>query len=165
MKEEQEVLVTHGYGITKLGPDLRIIATSDGHIQGTCWAKLIVSFPRAIWKDKSTTRFYLEYFLSWWQKWRLQLTTPNYTSLWHSGVQHNTKEIYGVQFHPEVDLTIHGREIMRNFCYKICGIAISDVMKNRQVRILSFLLCLYLKRNVLILIDVFILEKRSWTNQ
>ena len=34
MKEEQEVLVTHGYGITKIGPELKIIATSDGHIQG-----------------------------------------------------------------------------------------------------------------------------------
>ena len=34
MKEEQEVLVTHGYGITNLGSELKIIATSDGYIQG-----------------------------------------------------------------------------------------------------------------------------------
>lgn len=102
MKEEQEVLVTHGYGITKLGPDLRIIATSDGHIQG---------------------------------------------------VQHNTKEIYGVQFHPEVDLTIHGREIMRNFCYKICGIAISDVMKNRQALCLEDIRSSVQDRTVLALLS------------
>lgn len=102
MKEEQEVLVTHGYGITKLGPDLRIIATSDGHIQG---------------------------------------------------VQHNTKAIYGVQFHPEVDLTIHGREIMRNFCYKICGIAISDVMKNRQALCLEDIRSSVQDRTVLALLS------------
>ena len=50
-----------------------------------------------------------------------------------TGVQHTTKPIFGVQFHPEVDLTVHGREVLRNFCYNICNIAIRDVMKNRQV--------------------------------
>ena len=40
MKEEQEVLVTHGYGVTKLGSELKIIASSDGYIQGMCSAPL-----------------------------------------------------------------------------------------------------------------------------
>ena len=55
-----------------------------------------------------------------------------------TGVQHTTKPIFGVQFHPEVDLTVHGREVLRNFCYNICNIAIRDVMKNRQVSELVF---------------------------
>ncbi|MBW7573505.1 glutamine-hydrolyzing GMP synthase [Caproiciproducens faecalis] len=31
------------------------------------------------------------------------------------------KQLYAVQFHPEVEHTIHGNEILRNFLYKICG--------------------------------------------
>lgn len=81
LREEQDVLVTHGYGITELGPDLKIVAEAEDVIQG---------------------------------------------------IQHNSKPIFGVQFHPEVDLTTKGRIIMRNFCYKVCGIALKDVMVNRQ---------------------------------
>ncbi|KAL5252338.1 hypothetical protein ACHWQZ_G015191 [Mnemiopsis leidyi] len=102
MKEEQEVLVTHGYGITKIGPELKIIATSDGHIQG---------------------------------------------------VQHTTKPIFGVQFHPEVDLTVHGREVLRNFCYNICNIAIRDVMKNRQALCLEDIRSSVQERTVLALLS------------
>jgi GMP synthase (glutamine-hydrolysing) len=31
------------------------------------------------------------------------------------------RKLYGVQFHPEVAHTIRGKEIIRNFLYKICG--------------------------------------------
>lgn len=44
-------------------------------------------------------------------------TSSNTTAaLWNSSLQ-----IYGVQFHPEVDLTENGREMMRNFLYEIAG--------------------------------------------
>ncbi|HIC90332.1 MAG TPA: glutamine-hydrolyzing GMP synthase [Anaerolineae bacterium] len=29
--------------------------------------------------------------------------------------------LYGLQFHPEVAHTVHGREILRNFLYRVCG--------------------------------------------
>lgn len=32
------------------------------------------------------------------------------------------KEIYGVQFHPEVSHTNNGEKILRNFCIEVCGI-------------------------------------------
>lgn len=31
------------------------------------------------------------------------------------------RKLYGVQFHPEVQHTVHGRQILRNFLFDICG--------------------------------------------
>lgn len=42
----------------------------------------------------------------------------------HSGslvaaIQHKTLKVYGLQFHPEVDLTDNGADMMRNFLYNV----------------------------------------------
>ncbi|MCK5177246.1 MAG: glutamine-hydrolyzing GMP synthase, partial [Candidatus Aenigmarchaeota archaeon] len=37
-----------------------------------------------------------------------------------AGIQNKEKKLYGVQFHPEVDLTKSGKKILDNFLYKIC---------------------------------------------
>ena len=37
-----------------------------------------------------------------------------------AAIEHKSKSIYGVQFHPEVDLTINGQQIFSNFI-DICG--------------------------------------------
>ena len=37
-----------------------------------------------------------------------------------AGIQNLNKNFYGIQFHPEVNNTIHGTEIIRNFVYNIC---------------------------------------------
>jgi GMP synthase (glutamine-hydrolysing) len=39
----------------------------------------------------------------------------------YAAVQHNSKSVYGLQFHPEVEHTEQGRIILKNFCYDICG--------------------------------------------
>ena len=47
------------------------------------------------------------------------------------------RRIYGVQFHPEVNHTIHGRDMIRNFLYTVCGLKGTWVMedfKTRQIR-------------------------------
>jgi GMP synthase (glutamine-hydrolysing) len=36
-------------------------------------------------------------------------------------VKHQTRPIFGVQFHPEVSHTPHGGRILRNFLYDVCG--------------------------------------------
>ncbi len=36
-------------------------------------------------------------------------------------VKHRTRPIFGLQFHPEVSHTPHGKQIIRNFLYDICG--------------------------------------------
>ena len=38
-----------------------------------------------------------------------------------AAVKHTTREIYGIQFHPEVAHTPLGGTVLRNFLYRICG--------------------------------------------
>jgi len=53
------------------------------------------------------------------------------------GISHHNAAIandslrrYGFQFHPEVDDTVHGEEMLRNFCINICGCKPEWSMKN-----------------------------------
>ena len=38
-----------------------------------------------------------------------------------AGVENASERLYGLQFHPEVQHTEYGREILRNFLYEACG--------------------------------------------
>jgi GMP synthase (glutamine-hydrolysing) len=38
-----------------------------------------------------------------------------------AAVRHQTRPIYGLQFHPEVSHTPYGSRILRNFLYEVCG--------------------------------------------
>ena len=38
-----------------------------------------------------------------------------------AAIAEDSRRFYGVQFHPEVDHTAYGREILRNFLYAVCG--------------------------------------------
>lgn len=48
----------------------------------------------------------------------------------YAGIAHQTKPIYGVQFHPELEHTPRGSEILHNFAVNICGAQANWVMKN-----------------------------------
>ncbi|KAL0935657.1 GMP synthase [Colletotrichum truncatum] len=48
----------------------------------------------------------------------------------YAGIAHETKPIYGVQFHPELEHTPRGTEILRNFAVNICGAQTNWVMSN-----------------------------------
>jgi GMP synthase (glutamine-hydrolysing) len=39
----------------------------------------------------------------------------------HAAVENAEKRLYGVQFHPEVNHTEYGRQILENFLYGVCG--------------------------------------------
>jgi GMP synthase (glutamine-hydrolysing) len=41
------------------------------------------------------------------------------------------RKIYGVQFHPEVDLTIHGKKILSNFLMAVCGLTGNYKLEDR----------------------------------
>ena len=48
------------------------------------------------------------------------------------GICHCSKPLYGVQFHPEVDLTKNGITMLRNFLYNISGCSPSFTIKSRE---------------------------------
>ncbi|XP_058446257.1 GMP synthase [glutamine-hydrolyzing] isoform X1 [Malaya genurostris] len=49
-----------------------------------------------------------------------------------AGIYNEQQRIYGVQFHPEVDLTVNGKQMLSNFLFNICGLTQSFTMRNRQ---------------------------------
>lgn len=67
--------------------------------------------------------------LSVWMSHGDQVTAlpPNFVTLAHSdtcpyaAIAHPARQIYALQFHPEVVHTPQGRDILRNFLYDICG--------------------------------------------
>lgn len=49
-----------------------------------------------------------------------------------TGIANEQKKLYGTQFHPEVDLTERGTEILRNFLFEIAGCTSNFTVQNRQ---------------------------------
>ena len=43
-----------------------------------------------------------------------------------AGVAHRERKVFGVQFHPEVDLTEKGMKMMRNFLYNVSPVTVAD---------------------------------------
>ena len=55
----------------------------------------------------------------------------------YTAIQHKTKKIYGIQFHPEVTHTHNGSKILKNFIFNICKIKknwLINVEKNRIIK-------------------------------
>ena len=48
-----------------------------------------------------------------------------------AGIYNEKLKIYGVQFHPEVDLTEHGKQMLTNFLTKICGFQCDYTLDDR----------------------------------
>ncbi|XP_013772810.1 GMP synthase [glutamine-hydrolyzing] [Limulus polyphemus] len=56
-----------------------------------------------------------------------------------SAIANEKLKIYGLQFHPEVDLTEKGKEIMKNFLYDIAGLKGSFTMHSREIECIEFI--------------------------
>lgn len=48
------------------------------------------------------------------------------------GIANEQKKLYGTQFHPEVDLTERGMEMLRTFLFEIAGCSSNFTVQNRQ---------------------------------
>ncbi|XP_039613320.1 GMP synthase [glutamine-hydrolyzing] [Polypterus senegalus] len=49
-----------------------------------------------------------------------------------AGIANEQKKLYGVQFHPEVDLTESGKDMLRNFLFDIAGCSGNFTVQNRE---------------------------------
>lgn len=47
--------------------------------------------------------------------------------------------LYGVQFHPEVDLTPSGRTMLRNFLFDVAGLTGNFTMQNRETDCINYI--------------------------
>ncbi len=54
-----------------------------------------------------------------------------------AGIENDKKKIYGVQFHPEVDLTEHGKQMIENFLYRIAGLHKLYTMEDREKKAIA----------------------------
>ncbi|XP_042898114.1 GMP synthase [glutamine-hydrolyzing] isoform X7 [Parasteatoda tepidariorum] len=62
-------------------------------------------------------------------------------------------KIYGVQFHPEVDLTTNGKLMMKNFLYNIVGLTGNFTMQSRETECIEFIRKTVGKNKVLMLVS------------
>lgn len=56
-----------------------------------------------------------------------------------AGIENRKKQFYGVQFHPEVDLTKNGRQILRNFLYEIAKFDGSYTLEDREIKAIDYI--------------------------
>jgi len=56
-----------------------------------------------------------------------------------ASIENPSKRLYGVQFHPEVDLTVHGVAMFRNFLFGICGLSASFTLKDRKATAVEYI--------------------------
>jgi len=82
----------------------------------------------------------------------------NFKAVGHTGtnivaIANEKDHIYGLQFHPEVDLTLHGTEMMRNFLFDVCGFSGSFNLQDRQTKCINYIREFVGDRKVLLLLS------------
>jgi GMP synthase (glutamine-hydrolysing) len=50
-----------------------------------------------------------------------------------AGIANDKTHIYGLQFHPEVDLTTNGKQMMSNFLFDICGLSGTFTIQGKKI--------------------------------
>ncbi|UYV82071.1 GMPS [Cordylochernes scorpioides] len=56
-----------------------------------------------------------------------------------AAIGNESKRIYGLQFHPEVDLTPSGKQMMQNFLYDIAGLSGNFTMQSREAECIEYI--------------------------
>lgn len=54
-------------------------------------------------------------------------------------ISNEALKLYGVQFHPEVDLSTKGKEMLRNFLVGICELSCTFTMDSREVECIEYI--------------------------
>jgi len=61
--------------------------------------------------------------------------------------------LYGLQFHPEVDLTIEGKKIFKNFLYNIAGLSGNYTLLDRENQSIQLIRDIVRDKKVLVLVS------------
>lgn len=56
-----------------------------------------------------------------------------------AAIANEKAKLYGVQFHPEVDLTPSGKAMLRNFLVEVAGLKCNFTMKSREVECCNYI--------------------------
>lgn len=56
-----------------------------------------------------------------------------------AGISNEKMNLYGVQFHPEVDLTPNGKVMLRNFLFDICGLTGNFTIQGREEQCIKYI--------------------------
>ncbi|HEX7018105.1 MAG TPA: glutamine-hydrolyzing GMP synthase [Patescibacteria group bacterium] len=70
-----------------------------------------------------------------------------------AAIENPKKKMYGVQFHPEVDLTLHGKDILSNFLFSIAGFKGDFTMADREQLAVEYIQKTVGEQQVLLLIS------------
>lgn len=54
-----------------------------------------------------------------------------------AGIGNDKLRLYGVQFHPEVDLTANGKAMLKNFLFDIAGLTGNYTMQGREIECIN----------------------------
>ncbi|KAK5584408.1 hypothetical protein RB653_006019 [Dictyostelium firmibasis] len=70
-----------------------------------------------------------------------------------SGIENVDRNLYGVQFHPEVDLTTNGKKMFSNFLLNICGCSGDFTLNDREKQAITYIKSIVADKKVLVLVS------------
>ncbi|KAN0009449.1 hypothetical protein ACTFIU_006744 [Dictyostelium citrinum] len=70
-----------------------------------------------------------------------------------SGIENEKLKYYGVQFHPEVDLTTNGKKMFSNFLIDICGCKADYTLDDREQQAITYIKSIVSNKKVLVLVS------------
>lgn len=70
-----------------------------------------------------------------------------------AGICNEKLRLYGVQFHPEVDLTLNGKAMLKNFLFDIAGLTGNYTMQGREAECIKYIKEIVGNNKVLVLVS------------
>jgi len=70
-----------------------------------------------------------------------------------AAISDESRGLYGVQFHPEVDLTVHGVKVFHNFLFQICNLTAKFTLDTRRAQAIEEIQKTVGESNVLVLVS------------
>ncbi|MCK4808157.1 MAG: glutamine-hydrolyzing GMP synthase [Candidatus Aenigmarchaeota archaeon] len=70
-----------------------------------------------------------------------------------AGIENPGRKLYGLQFHPEVDLTDNGKQMLHNFLYNISGLSGDYTMEDREIKAIEYIRDTVGDKKVLVLVS------------